>query len=238
MGGVSACGFVSAPRQIRTPPCFAEHQKGTPCIACSWDGVGTCDKCDGHHTKENCPYFRKDRDQHRDAWQHCTNGKKGGKTPTQNVERAALQGPTVLHNPRVICQPGDGSCLFHSLAFGLGEGASASSLRREIAMFIMKNPSLEIADTPLRQWVAWDSSMPVPIYAASMAVGGWGGGIEMAACARLKGVDIRVYAASGGAWRLISEFLGRSDSETEQNQAKRTVLVAYQGGIHYDAIVA
>jgi hypothetical protein len=59
---------------------------------------------------------------------------------------------------RVVRQPGDGSCLFHSLAHGLqrvglNEGASAASLRREIAAFIEKNPNLEISDSPLKDWV-------------------------------------------------------------------------------------
>merc|ERR1712032_1727367 len=97
----------------------------------------------------------------------------------------------------------------------------------EIAGFILRNPSLEIADTPLKQWVAWDSSMPLPVYAACMAVGGWGGGIEMAACARLKGVDIRVYEASGGSWRLISEFIG--STEDDEKPPEKILLVAYQG---------
>lgn len=99
-------------------------------------------------------------------------------------------------------------------------------------MYIMLNPSAEIADTPLRDWVSWDSSLPVPIYAARMAVGGWGGGIEMAACARLKSVDVHVYEASGGAWRLISAFRGNADGKP----AKKTVRVAYQGRMHYDAL--
>lgn len=139
-----------------------------------------------------------------------------------------------MRHVRVICQPGDGSCLFHSLAFGLGEGAAAASLRREIAMYIMLNPSSEIAETPLKDWVSWDSSLPVAVYAARMAVAGWGGGIEMAACARLKGVNVLVYEARGDAWQLISAFSGGETNDTP----KRTVRVAYQGRMHYDAIVA
>lgn len=99
-------------------------------------------------------------------------------------------------------------------------------------MYIMLNPSAEIADTPLRDWVSWDSSLPVPVYAARMAVGGWGGGIEMAAFARLKGVDVHVYEATGGAWRLISAFRGNEDGK----KSKRTVRVVYQGRMHYDAL--
>ncbi len=38
-----------------------------------------------------------------------------------------------MRGGRVVPQPGDGSCLFHSLAYGLGGGASATALRRECA---------------------------------------------------------------------------------------------------------
>jgi len=138
-----------------------------------------------------------------------------------------------LHRPRIIRQPGDGSCLFHSLAYGLGNLSQASLLRREIAGFIGLNPSLTIADAALQDWVYWDSSLPVSVYAARIAVGGWGGGIEMAAFARLKGVDVKVYEASNGAWRLIAAFQGNVDGKPTE----KIVRVAYQGRMHYDAVV-
>ena len=131
-----------------------------------------------------------------------------------------------LHDPFLneYRQPGDGSCLFHSLAYGLG-GSSASVLRREIAAYIQvnqvltssvsnvtsltqylipspyshlpfffssalrvspshsfsamvsfdadieqRNPDLEIAETPMRDWVKWDSGCSVSQYASRMAV--------------------------------------------------------------------
>ena len=139
----------------------------------------------------------------------------------------------------MVVQPGDGSCLFHSLGYGMrgisgggGSGCSASALRREIANFIARNADLEIAgkpahletivlgshahtrisphtlqallwiararvrpapprtcfpcrcpaaaDSPLRDWVKWDSNSTVRSYTGKMAVRGWGGGIEMA----------------------------------------------------------
>ena len=40
---------------------------------------------------------------------------------------------------------------------------------------------LDIADTPLREWVMWDSQTSVRDYAARMRTGSqWGGAIEMA----------------------------------------------------------
>jgi hypothetical protein len=88
-------------------------------------------------------------------------------------------GNVVVTSGRVVRQPGDGSCLFHSLSYGLADGTSASQvrdtavphppppptlpcdgalqLRRELASFVLKHPDLEIADDPLKDWVAWDS---------------------------------------------------------------------------------
>lgn len=226
---ICGCSPSSAYQPPKGPLCFSDHRKGVACVACSWDGITMCDKCDGQHTTDNCPFFRKARDKHKDATLHYSG------SPSKPRSPPAAKGDLVLSNPRVICQPGDGSCLFHSLCYGLGgRCGTASSLRREIATYILRNPSLEIADTPLQDWVAWDSGLPLTVYAAKMAVSGWGGGIEMAACARLKGVDVHVYEASQGCWSLISAFQGQPDGK----EAEHTVRVAYQGRMHYDALVA
>merc|ERR550525_66440 len=37
--------------------------------SCSASGSNTCDKCDGSHPTHQCPYFKGDRDNHKDAWQ-------------------------------------------------------------------------------------------------------------------------------------------------------------------------
>ena len=126
-------------------------------------------------------------------------------------------------------QPGDGSCLFHSLAYGLGPGTSAAGLRRDIASWIGKNPNLEVADTPMSDWVRWDSRRSVSQYSRKMAVGGWGGAIEMAACARLKRVNVHVYESSRRGFKRISCF--------DAPGARRTLHVLYGGRMHYDALV-
>ena len=73
----------------------------------------------------------------------------------------------------------------HSLCYGLGL-PSAPSLRKDIANFIAKNPDLEIAGDPLKDWIEWDGGGNVSSYTRKMGNphGPWGGGIEMAACSR------------------------------------------------------
>lgn len=177
-----------------------------------------CDKCDGKHETSKCPHFKKDRGSHPDAQKNFY--KKLGGTST-------LPG-AVIRNGRVARQPGDGSCLFHSMSFGLKDGSSASSLRREICAFLSKNPSLKIADTPLSDWIKWDSGGSVSSYTRRMSGGAWGGGIEMAAVSIMKGVNVHVYERSSQGFTRISAF-----DYPDNPQERRTVRVLYCGGVHY-----
>lgn len=126
-------------------------------------------------------------------------------------------------------QPPDGSCLFHSLAYGLQDGRSALALRIDIASFIRRNPDLEIADTPLKDWIKWEALVSVNTYTSKMEFTGWGGAVEMAAAAELNHVNIEVYEPSSLGYRRISLFAKAG--------AKQTIRVLYRGGVHYDALV-
>ena len=104
----------------------------------------------------------------------------------------------VLHHAQLLRQPSDGSCLFHSLCCGLHDDKSAverrqaaGRLRRELANYISTNPHVEIAGTTLAEWVRWDSSCNCQDYANWIGESGWGGGIEMAVCSKLRTTSIR-----------------------------------------------
>eukprot|EP00747_Dinoflagellata_sp_TGD_P185471 gnl/TRDRNA2_/TRDRNA2_42036_c0_seq1.p1 gnl/TRDRNA2_/TRDRNA2_42036_c0~~gnl/TRDRNA2_/TRDRNA2_42036_c0_seq1.p1 ORF type:complete len:488 (-),score=72.00 gnl/TRDRNA2_/TRDRNA2_42036_c0_seq1:95-1558(-) len=190
-----------------------------------------CDKCDGPHATDACPHFKKKREAHKDAWVNY-----GKKSP---VQMGGNGGNFVLRHGRCVRQPGDGNCLFHSLCYGLNGGRSsgsrveASRLRRELASFVERNPSLEIAGDTLEEWVRWDANSSVGTYARRMAVSGWGGGIEMAACSHLKKVNVHVYE-NGWLWgyKRISCF-----DCPDPSKDTPTIHVLYQGGVHYDALV-
>ena len=224
-----------------------------------------CDKCDGKHVTEQCPYYKTKRGSHPDEQKNFYK-KLGG--------ISNLPGQT-LRSARVVRQPGDGSCLFHSMSYGkcnikaflliysnnlsvagLSDGTSASSLRRQICAFIARNPKLLIADTPLSDWVKWDSRGSVTSYVAKMSCGtfrilsirvfyyrscscvlyisyhivsgAWGGGIEMACMSLLKNCNVHVYERSRLGYTRISAFDHPSSPER-----KKTVKVLYGGGIHY-----
>ena len=192
-----------------------------------------CDKCDGVHATIACPHFRKSRDAHPDA-QKGAGGGLGG-----------LGGgvPLRLRRGRVAGQPGDGSCLFHSLRFGLQKGGAACArsgggvpstwaLRRELAEWVASHAQRKIAETPLAMWVKWDSGQSAQTYAARMARGGWGGGIEMAACAHLWRINVWVYEVKSAGFERISCF-----DAPGRTAGTHTVHVLYRGGVHYDAYV-
>lgn len=85
-----------------------------------------CDRCDGAHESFTCPYYKKPRGKHPDEQRRKGLGLAGcGGNYFVPFSRA-----------RVRHQPGDGSCLFHSMCFGLRRKCrSAYSLRRELGEF-------------------------------------------------------------------------------------------------------
>jgi len=181
---------------------------------------GKCDKCDGPHETDKCPIFKKARENHPDALNRSA----------KNI--GACSGNYVLKQAKVVQQPGDGSCLFHSLAFGYKCAGGARSLRKEIAKWVFNHPDYKISDTPVRDWVKWDAGTSVQNYARSMASGGWGGGIEMASFSQMKRVNVHVFErrrGGGGGYKRISVF--------DVKGADKTVHVLYCGGVHYDALV-
>jgi len=176
-----------------------------------------CDKCDGAHETERCPHFKQSREQHADSLAHFSGGSAArGSGGAAAAAARQCEAPKTLPQQgyRRFRMPGDGSCLFHSIAFGLKaigyRSEDGHSVRQRVAEFIAENPEFEITGTPLRDWVNWDSDVSVDNYALRLLRGNlWGGAIEMAACAQIFFVDIVVYEEDyyGGCIRRISDFL-------------------------------
>lgn len=193
-----------------------------------------CDRCDGAHDTACCPFFAKDRDDHPDA-------RKG----TKNLTMGSDGGNAYLAEARVAPQPGDGSCLFHSLSFGYQQlrdspcGApAASALRGRLMDWLLQHEDTRIADTPVKDWVKWDSGVSVANYAKRMRLVGWGGGIEMAAFAHLYNVDVHVYERTPPNARYPYKRISRFEKKTVGPANRSWINVLYRGGVHYDALVA
>ena len=129
--------------------------------------------------------------------------------------------------------PGDGSCLFHALVYGRDgriSEAMAKQIRRRIVAVMLKNPQLEVAGASIAEWVRRDSGLSVEEYAARLAGGAWGGGIELAVYAATEKVEVRVFTPTEvhEKVRLVAAFGGQVDAAV--------VSVLYGGGAHYDAV--
>ena len=182
-----------------------------------------CDKCDGKHETDKCPYFKKDREDHPDA----------RKNAYKNLGGVSNLPGSVYYNAKLVRQPGDGSCLFHSMSYGLKDGINASKLRSELCQFIANNPECKICDTPLSDWIKWDSSVSCSQYARKMSGNAsWGGGIEMACTSLIKKCNVHVYERNMFGYKRISAF-----DYTHEPEKRKTIRVVYQGSCHYDALL-
>lgn len=131
----------------------------------------------------------------------------------------------------LIEQPADGSCLFHSIAYGLNDGTTGPSLRRQLVAFMGQNQLYKIADTTIKEWVQMTSGKTVPQYIQRLSQSNtWGGALELALAAKLKAVNIHVHKRCGDGYRCIATF--------DMPEAVRTVNIVYRTVPckHYDAL--
>ena len=175
-----------------------------------------CDKCDGKHETDDCPYYKKQRDEHPDAKRN------------KNIGGNSTLPGSLIRNARIVRQPGDGSCLFHSMSYGLKNGYRADKLRSEICEYIRTNPKCKISDTELNEWIKWDSKISCNDYARKMSSGTWGGGIEMAVTSILFKCNIHVYERCFEGYKRISAF-----DYPESPEKLPIIRVLYCGGVHY-----
>jgi hypothetical protein len=231
---------------------------------------GPCDKCDGPHDETVCPYFKgKARESHNDALDMYEKKKRsknkgaaaGGDKKKKSGEGGDSDGddddgePVVLsaNQASVAKQPGDGSCLFHSLSHGLrrcGAGPAsqhAGTLRIELEDWIEAHAEASMGGTKLSDWVLWDSGTRVKPYTQRMRESNdWGGALEIAVCARLRDVEIHVYEQSRGNrnFTRISRFRPDADRNAASAQPRhnmkghqrKVVSVLYGGRCHYDGL--
>ena len=144
--------------------------------------TGPCDKCDGDHHESACPHFRgKAREKHRDATERYNKKSSGGRSSSVKDDDNYVEEDDDLFcevsskEARVLSQPGDGNCLFHSLSHGVNSvnkaqrtalfenGGNitydAAKLRLDLENYIGEHPDVEIGGTPLGDWVLWDSGL-------------------------------------------------------------------------------
>ena len=114
---------------------------------------------------------------------------------------------------KLIKQPGDGSCLYHSLSRGEWElgrrGTPHAELRRELAMWVKSNGPLPFNGKTVSAWLESELGRPMSVaaYAKQQSVDGWGGPLEILAFVLLKKVNVWVWVPlAQGRYRRTSCF--------------------------------
>ena len=184
-----------------------------------------CDACDGNHETARCPYYKKKRGDHPDERKGKGRGigdGTGGELHSEAISDCQAAGGRFLSLPLSVIR------------------AWRRNLRRKTQARNSKldfpNGHVEIADSPLSDWIRWESSSSVAAYARRMARGGvWGGGIEMASCSLLYRVNVHVYERGRGIFSR-GRGLKRISCFEPPGKASRTVHVLYGGRVHFDAI--
>jgi hypothetical protein len=90
--------------------------------------------------------------------------------------------------------PGDGTCLFHAIAFPFQNPLlSGENLRDIVANIIERHPHALLHGVSIETWIQWESHCTAILYAKKLRKGMWGGALEMTILASLLNVDIFVY---------------------------------------------
>lgn len=157
--------------------------------------------------------------------------------PAARVKLADGQAGGSIVSGRMVVQPKDGSCLFHSICFGLANKTSSADLRKAIATFIAAHPHEKIANTTVAEWVDMIAGQDAESYAELLSVSdAWGGELELAIATRILDISINVFEPSEprGHFRCITSF-GR----LRKDPSGRTVSVVYhtEPVRHYDALL-
>eukprot|EP00440_Ansanella_granifera_P063648 gb/GFBE01069009.1/.p1 GENE.gb/GFBE01069009.1/~~gb/GFBE01069009.1/.p1 ORF type:complete len:518 (+),score=75.72 gb/GFBE01069009.1/:1-1554(+) len=198
------------------------------------DKTGPCAKCDGAHHEDECPYFEGSREEWEDWAKErgaldASSGKESSTRSTEDIKGTKVQ------------QPGDGSCLFHSLAWnmrrlGVGSGsveARGLNLRQELVRYLEVHADDEVCGTSYRDYIWWDRGLTVQDYVKEM--GGtsslWGGAVEISAFTRMYDMNVSVYETlRSGRFRCVCAF--------EAGPECKTYNIVYTGKSHYDALLA
>jgi len=175
-----------------------------------------CDRCDGAHPTAECPHFRRQRGEHQDAQRMPL-----AEQPPPTTSAAAITSRGSLEP-----QPPDGSCLYHSIGFGLRHlrlaAPAARTMRVTLAAWARNHPRTRVAGQSIRAWLSWemDGAESLEKYVERQAVGGWGGVIEIIAASREYDVTIAAWIPVPGKPQLFKRTVRQtSDRMTYMHQA-------------------
>jgi len=256
------CDLASATRNADpdalTPPDISKHasrlselslesESLVPAIDSAKCDSAKCDKCDGPHPTDECPSFPNARDDHPDA------------RPPDTLLSAADTPPLTVRG-KLVKQPNDNSCLFHSLAHGLTKAIKGGpKLRQKLLAWLRNHSTDEVQGQAWADWIAkqtmpdkeaslsqaygsrsrstrrTSAGMTVPQYVEMMKSDtAWGGAIEIALCQHSESVSVWIFKRAGdGSYERTSVF----GSATAERVVSIVAKYDRAGSIvHYDAL--
>jgi len=143
-----------------------------------------------------------------------------------------------IDNSKVIPQPGDGNCLFHSISFYLNDQTTAASLRNEVCIWMNVNRTRNLSDgIPLYEWIRYESpdiAINFDDYIAHMSTPrSYGSTIEIKCISIMKMINIHVYQRFGNEYKVIEEHNCSISSDEYQ-----TIHLLYNKNIrHYEVLL-
>ena len=186
-----------------------------------------CDRCDGCHTSAECPHFRWPRADHPDACPLCLEDR-----PSVAPDSAPIEAAGVVEK-----QPGDGSCLYHSLDFGvkaLGLRSSGSfNLRQFLAAWVKRNGGVVFNGQSIQTWLQAElgSSMTVAQYAQRQSRVGWGGSLEILSFVLSKNMNVWIWVPIGrGRFRRTTCF------QVQDRASVGRIDLCLTNAVHYDYV--
>lgn len=99
--------------------------------------------------------------------------------------------------------PGDGTCMFHAIAFPLK--VDGHHLRKLVSAYIESNPDSNMHGETLRNWILWDQGTTPDVYVSKLRQGQWGGSLETTLLASMLKVPIFVYQPKGIMCTRVAE---------------------------------
>ena len=146
--------------------------------------------------------------------------------------------PIVEAQGRLVPQPPDGSCLYHSLAEGARRRGvrdiSAAGLRRSLASWTYENRDVVVNGQTITTWLEWEAGVAPKRYAQLQAKRGWGGALEIMGFAHWQRFDVWVWVpCSGKRGRL---YRRTACFEAPANECRGRIDVCRSAGVHYDYV--
>ena len=149
---------------------------------------------------------------------------------------ASCSRPKEVTAGTVFASPPDGHCLFHSLVHGMrrmGRRApEARALRQQLARYL-ERPKRRVSGALAQEWIAWETGLGLEQYCNELRMDRWGSGLELAAFAQQRGIEVHVFKFEPATDRFRRVALFASPNK----RSRYALCLEYQDNNHYNLLL-